>query len=315
MNLALAGRTKTGGWGWHVRDLARAAARLNLRFEPVEFQRLRATITPGRPGRVQAEGWELASPEVAGVLIRAMPSASLERILFRMDALRRVEAAGTPILNPPRAIETAVDKYLTLVRLEAAGLPTPETWVGETAREALDAFDRLGGEVVVKPLFGSEGRGLIRVSDRELARRTFAAIEATQGLLYLQRFITGPGWDVRVFVLDARIVGAIRRVPASHDWRANVSAGGKAESFHVDAEIERLAIKATEAVGARLAGVDLLPMSKTVHGLPQGWVIPEVNAAPGWRALAATLRLDVAAFILETLRETPRLAAEHAPKP
>jgi len=310
--LALAGRTRTGRWGWHVRDLARAAARLNLRFEPVEFQRLRATIAPlGRPGRVEADGWELTGPEVAGVLVRAMPSSSLERIVFRMDALRRVEAAGTPILNPPRAIETAVDKYLTLVRLEAAGLPTPETWVGETSREALDAFDRLGGEVVVKPLFGSEGRGLIRVGQRELARRTFAAIEATQGLLYLQRFVAGPGWDVRVFVLDARVVGAIRRFPASHDWRANVSTGGTAEPFHVDAETERLAIRATEAVGARLAGVDLLPLG----GIPHGWVIPEVNAAPGWRALGACLRLDVAAFILETLRETPRLAPQQAPTP
>ena len=66
------------------------------------------------------------------------------------------------MLNPPRAVEAAVDKYLTLALLDAAGLPVPPTWTGQSAAEALIAFEALGGDVVVKPLFGSEGRGLVR---------------------------------------------------------------------------------------------------------------------------------------------------------
>ena len=86
-----------------------------------------------------------------------MPPGSLEQVVFRMDALHRIAAAGVPVLNPPRAVEAAVDKYLTLALLEAAALPVPPTWAGQGATEALAAFDALGGDVVVKPLFGSEG--------------------------------------------------------------------------------------------------------------------------------------------------------------
>ena len=102
-----------------------------------------------------------------------------------------------PVLNPPRAVETAVDKYLALAALAASGLPVPPTWTGESAAEALEAFEALGGDVVVKPLFGSEGRGLVRVSDRELARRTFQTLERLGAVLHVQRTVRHPGHDLR----------------------------------------------------------------------------------------------------------------------
>ena len=129
-----------------------------------------------------------------------MPPGSLEQVVFRMDALHRVVASGVPVWNPPRAVEAAVDKYLTLALLDQAGLPVPPTWTGQSASEALAAFENLGGDVVVKPLFGSEGRGLIRVSDRELAWRTLHALERLGAVLYLQQTIRHPGHDIRVFV-------------------------------------------------------------------------------------------------------------------
>ena len=140
-----------------------------------------------------------------------MPPGSLEQVVFRMDALHRLAAAGVPVLNPPRAVEAAVDKYLTLALLDAAGLPVPPTWAGESAAEALAAFEALGGDVVVKPLFGSEGRGLVRVSDTELAWRTFHTLERLGAVLYLQRVVRHPGHDLRVFVLGGRVLGAMRR--------------------------------------------------------------------------------------------------------
>ena len=80
----------------------------------------------------------------------------------------------------------------------------PRPGRGRAATEALAAFDALGGDVVVKPLFGSEGRGLVRISDKELAWRTFHALERLGPILYLQRFIRHPGHDYRVFVLRGR---------------------------------------------------------------------------------------------------------------
>ncbi len=121
-----------------------------------------------------------------------------------------------------------MDKYLTLALLAAAGLPVPTTWAGQSATEAMSVFEALGSDVVVKPLFGSEGRGLIRVSDRELAWRTFHALERLGAVLYLQEFIRHPGHDFRIFVLRGSVLGSMRRHATPGEWRTNVSLGGRA---------------------------------------------------------------------------------------
>src|SRR5205814_8096439 len=130
--------------------------------------------------------------------------------------------------------------------------------VCQNADAAMEALAALGGDVVVKPLFGSEGRGMVRVSDPELAWRTFRAIERTQAVIYLQQFIRHPGWDLRVFVIGGRVVTAMRR-RSRGDWRTNVAQGGAGEPVRIGPEEERLALRAGAALGAPLAGVDLLP--------------------------------------------------------
>src|SRR5205814_8188257 len=112
--------------------------------------------------------------------------------------------------------------------------------------------------VVVNPLVGAEGRGLIRVSDPEMAWRTFRTLERLQAVIYLQRFVRHPGWDLRVFVLGGRVLAAMRRY-AKDGWRTNVAQGGRAEVASATAEEAQLALAAAEAVGAPIAGVDLLP--------------------------------------------------------
>jgi ribosomal protein S6--L-glutamate ligase len=165
----------------------------------------------------------------------------------------------------------------------------------------MKAFEALGGDVVVKPLFGSEGRGLVRVGDPELARRTFHTLERLGAVLYLQRAVRHPGHDLRAFVLGDRVLGAIRRHAPDRDWRTNVSVGGRAEPCALDPEAERLALRAARAVGAELAGVDLLPDHDR-----ERLVVLEVNAVPGWRALAEATGIDVAAAVLAHLREARR---------
>ncbi|HEV3162980.1 MAG TPA: RimK family alpha-L-glutamate ligase, partial [Isosphaeraceae bacterium] len=187
--------------------------------------------------------------------------------------------------------------YLALARIEAAGLPVPLTWAGETAAAALEAFEALGGDVVVKPLFGSEGRGLLRVSDRELARRAFFTLERLGAVLYVQQFVPHPGHDLRAFVLGDRVLGAIRRHAPKGDWRTNVSLGGRPEACTLDPAAERLALRAARAIGARMAGVDLLPDGEGEL------VVLEVNAVPGWRALGSATGVDVAVEILRALSD------------
>ncbi len=211
-----------------------------------------------------------------------------------MDRLHEAAARGTPVLNPPRAVEVCVDKYLTTARLARAGVPTPPTAVCQRSDDAVSRFAELGGDVVLKPLFGSEGRGMCRITDAETAWRTFRVLEQTGQVIYLQRFVPHPGWDLRAFVLGGRVLASMRRI-ASNDWRTNVAQGGTAERVTLTAAEERLALRAAEVVGCPVAGVDLLPG-------PAGEMFAiEVNAVPGWKALAATCAVDVAKAVVHFL--------------
>jgi ribosomal protein S6--L-glutamate ligase len=279
----------SGGTGWHVQDLLRAAREQEHDARIVDFRSLAAGV--------EAEPAPLADFDV--VLVRTVPAGSLEQVIFRMDVLHAVAARGIPVLNPPRAVETCVDKFLTNVRLSQAGLPTPPTHVAQRADEACEAFERLGRDVVVKPVFGAEGRGMHRVSDRELAWRTFRVLEQTGQLIYQQRFIHHPGYDLRVFVMGGKIRAAMRR-RASNDWRTNVAQGGTTEQAELIPREAELAIRAAGVVGCPIAGVDLLPG-------PRGELyVIEVNAVPGWKALAPTCGVDVARAIMRFLAEEYR---------
>jgi ribosomal protein S6--L-glutamate ligase len=281
-----------GGNGWHVRDLQRAATRLGHSATAVDFRRIHAALA--ETSVFQGTETVRFLSTFDAVLIRTMPPGSLEQVIFRMDVLHELEQGGMRVLNPPRAVEVCVDKYWTSARLSGAGLRVPPTIVCQHADAALEAFASLGGDVVVKPLFGSEGRGMVRLSDPELAWRTFRTLERTQSVLYLQQFVAHPGWDLRVFVLGGKVLAAMRR-QSDVGWRTNVAQGGSAAAVVLGEAEAELALKAASAVGAVVAGVDLLP------GPGGEWYVLEVNAVPGWRALASVCKIDVAAAVLRFL--------------
>jgi RimK family alpha-L-glutamate ligase len=267
---------------------------------------------PGAPMHraLEAPGIDLLAADA--VLARIIPNGSLEQIIFRVDALHWLEESGVPVMNSPRAIERTVDKFYTSALLQLAGLPTPETVVCEHAENAMAAFRRMG-DVIVKPLFGSMGLGMVRVSDEETAWRVFRALEAIRGVYYLQRAIAHDGCDVRAFVVGQRVVGAIERwapqVPPAREgasrrgWRTNLARGGRARAIPLPAEWAAMAVCAARVVGADYAGVDLLPARDgTVYVL-------EVNGIPGWRGLHEATSTDVAAAIVEHLLDV-RLAGQ-----
>lgn len=276
----------SGGSGWHVRDLERAATGLGHQAAVVDFRAVSASIP--------AAGDELENFDA--VIVRTMPPGSLEQVIFRMDVLHRLQSLGIVVLNPPSAVEACVDKYLTTARLCAAGLPVPRTIVCQRAESAQEAFVRLGGDVVIKPIFGSEGRGMMRVADSELAWRTFRTLERQQAVLYLQEFVRHPGWDLRAFVLGGRILSAMRR-RAKDDWRTNVAQGGTGEPTELTGAQRELALKAASVLNVPVAGIDLLPGP---HG---ACFVLEVNAVPGWRSLSAVTEIDVAAAMVAFVGE------------
>ncbi|HTO74246.1 MAG TPA: RimK family alpha-L-glutamate ligase [Gemmatimonadales bacterium] len=274
--------------GWHTDQLCRAVRSRGLEPLILPWESLASRMGHGRG--VTSDRERLA--DAAAVLARIIPNGSLEQVIHRVDTLHRLEEDGIRVMNPARAIERSVDKAWASSLLERAGLPTPDTVVCERIDDAFAAF-RAMGDVVVKPLFGSMGLGMVRVSDEDMAFRVFRAIEQVRGVFYLQRFVAPGGRDVRAFVVGDRVIGAIAR--SAPGWRTNVSRGGKAESISLSPELEALAIRAAQAVEAEYAGVDLLPASDgTVYLL-------EVNGIPGWRGLQEATGIDVAEAVIGRL--------------
>lgn len=274
----------SAGRGWHTDELTRALATRGHEVRLLPVQSLVASI--GGAPRLAAGGEALDGCDAA--LVRIIPRGSLEQIVFRIDALHWLENLGVAVLNPAAAIERTVDKFYTSALLEQAGLPTPRTIVAEDAGSAMAAFEEMG-DVIVKPLFGSGGRGMARVSDEEIAYRVFKALELERAVYYVQQALPHEGRDLRVFVVGGRIIAAAWR--AADGWRTNLARGGRAEKADLPAAWAEMGLRAAAAVGAEYAGVDLLPTGGDVFVL-------EVNGIPGWRGLQQTTDVDVAAAIV-----------------
>jgi len=236
--------------------------------------------------------------ELDALIIRPIGRGSLEEIVFRMDMLYRLQRLGFYIINPPEAIEHCVDKYDILAILEENGIAVPRTAVTENVDEALKAFNELGGDVVVKPLFGSRGIGSTRVNDSEIASTVFRAITFSHGAIYLQEFVPHGFSDIRAFVIGDHVVAAMRRVATS--WKTNYSQGARPASIELDNTLEDMAVKSAKLIECKVAGVDILES-------PRGPLVVEVNSQPGWRGLQSITKVDVAGeivgFILSELKK------------
>jgi RimK family alpha-L-glutamate ligase len=236
--------------------------------------------------------------ELDALIIRPIGRGSLEEIVFRMDMLYRLQRLGFYIINPPEAIEHCVDKYDILAILEENGIAVPRTAVTENVDEALKAFNELGGDVVVKPLFGSRGIGSTRITDAEIASTVFRAITFSHGAIYLQEFVPHGFSDIRAFVVGDHVVAAMRRVATS--WKTNYSQGARPASIELDKTLENMAVKSAKLIECKVAGVDILES-------PRGPLVVEVNSQPGWRGLQSITKVDIAGeivgFILSELKK------------
>jgi [lysine-biosynthesis-protein LysW]--L-2-aminoadipate ligase len=194
--------------------------------------------------------------------------------------LERLAASGVEVLNAPGLLVVAHDKLLTARALRLAGLPHPHTTLLAPALPA--AVPEL--PLVLKPRFGSWGRDVeLFVSAEELE----TALLRLQGRAWFredgaiaQELVEPLGWDLRVVVAGGRVVGSARRIAAPGDWRTNVALGGTVEPAEAPPLARTLAVGAVEAVGADLAGVDLLPTRN-------GFLVLEVNGAVDFRPLYA----------------------------
>jgi ribosomal protein S6--L-glutamate ligase/tetrahydromethanopterin:alpha-L-glutamate ligase len=275
---------------WHVQQLQEALK--TKRVENYVFPADRFLSKIEAEPRASVRGHSLENFDA--LIVRKIPGGTAEQIFYRMDVLHRLEKMGVWIVNPPEGIEKAVDKYYTCAILEEAGIKTPRTIVTESFDEAIAGFEELGGDIVVKPLFGSLGTGIVRIIDIDIAQRVFRALEMINSVYYLQEFIPHRNQDIRVFVVDGRVIASMIRLGAG--WKTNISKGATAQPFEVNKELAKMSIKATESLGLFYSGVDILKSER--DGL---YYVVELNSTPGWQGLQTVTDFNIAETLIDKI--------------
>jgi tetrahydromethanopterin:alpha-L-glutamate ligase len=230
------------------------------------------------------------------VHVRTLSAGSFEATTKRLGVLHALAKLGIVVWNDARAIERCVDKSMTSFLLAQAGVPTPPTWTMESAEAARALVEREAphGALVLKPLFGAQGKGLRLIRRME----DLPGPDEVAGVYYLQRFQsngTQNFTDYRLFVLRGRVIAAMMRRAST--WITNVKQGGEPLAVVPDPKMERLAIAAAKAVGAAIAGVDVLV---TADGGP---TVLEVNSMPAWSGLQKVTKRNIAEAIAFALMD------------
>jgi RimK family alpha-L-glutamate ligase len=275
---------------WHSRGLISTLVDRGHEVLAIPATRLQSVVEGD--GDVHVLGPDGDALEALDLLIvRGLPRGSLEQVIFRMDVLHVLAEQGVRCVNHPRAIERTIDKSWAGAALSLAGVPTPPTVVCERYDDAMEAFGELGGDVVVKPLFGAMGNGIVRVEDRDVAHRVFRALELERTVYYVQQTLPPAGRrNLRVLVVAGEVAGAMERV--SDSWRANIARGARPRAVTLTEDDRGLALAAAAALEVDVAGVDLLV------ALDGTGVVLEVNGIPGWQALQSVCGEDLTARVV-----------------
>src|SRR5215831_2463948 len=271
---------------WHTRALSRALTALGATAMPI---RLTACgFATSNAAGLAIEGFGADLPDA--IFVRTMPGGSFEAVTLRLGILHAARDLGVMVWNDARAIERCVDKSMTSFLLARAGIATPPTWAVESCEAAavIVAREVAHGPLVLKPLFGSQGRGLrLLCTPDDLPEQN-----RVNGVYYLQRFVgvERNGFrDFRLLVSQGRVVAAMAR--HSPGWITNVKRGARPVAAAASEEMRELAVGAAAAVGAAFAGVDVL------YGADGRPTVLEVNSMPAWSGLQKVTPFNIAAVL------------------
>ena len=283
--------------------LARALAARGGEVVRVSLSQCAVATAAAWPLRIP--GFADAPPDAA--FVRTIPGGSFEQVTARLGVLHALRDLAVPVWNDARAIECCVDKSMTSFRLARAGLPTPATVTAESRDQAavyVAEAAAMGRPLVLKPLFGSQGRGLRLLA----APGDLPPPEEVAGLYYLQDFVATPDgtWhDHRVLVSAGRAVAAMTRRGAG--WITNIKQGASAAPLACTGTLAELAERAAACVGARYAGVDL------IRAADGRLLVLEVNSMPAWSGLQGVTRFSITARLardfLDEVRAAPARSA------
>jgi tetrahydromethanopterin:alpha-L-glutamate ligase len=289
--LHLALLIEEGRGEWHARRIVRSLEAMGARVTVSSLPH--CAFDSGLESGIDIPGFKGRLPD--GVFVRSISAGTLEQITFRLGLLHALRESGVRVWNDARAIERCVDKSQTTFLLHKNGIPTPRTRVCETLEHAREYTEALDRPLVLKPLFGSQGKGIGMITRQS----ELPLPETVDQMYYMQDYVApkeGVFEDWRVLATRHRIVAAMTRRGAS--WVTNIHQGGKARVHLPDAEMTRISMAAMRAVDADYAGIDLI---RTAAGELQ---VLEVNSNPAWRGLQTVADINIAWAIAEDFLKT-----------
>jgi tetrahydromethanopterin:alpha-L-glutamate ligase len=291
IGLHLALLIEEGRGEWHARRINRSLEEMGARVTVSSLPH--CAFDTSLACGIDIPGFDGALPD--GVFVRSISAGTLEQITFRLGLLHALRESGVRVWNDARAIERCVDKSQTTFLLHKAGVSTPRTRVCETLPHALEYTEGLDRPLVMKPLFGSQGKGIGMIASQD----ELPVPEAVDHMYYMQDYVgpkDGVFEDWRVLATRHRVIAAMTRRGAN--WVTNIHQGGKARVHLPDAEMTRISMAAMRAVNADYAGIDLICTSE---GKLQ---VLEVNSNPAWRGLQGVADINIAWAIAEDFLKT-----------
>lgn len=248
------------------------------------------------------QGRELKKPDLI------IPRCGSETTYFTLAVMRHFERQGVAIANSPAAVESVADKLHTLQVLAGAKLPIPKTILGKFPAD-IDLVEReLGFPVVVKKLRGTRGAGVVLCENRsqfdDLATLLDGATSATD-FLFQQYIKASHGRDVRLLVIDGRVMAAMERRSADGGFKSNISLGGVGKPFKPPQAMADLAVAVARELNLDIAGIDILFDQN-------GYRICEANSAPGFQGLERACGIDVPEMIFHAMGKKFGIPVRHS---
>ncbi|MEM7783963.1 MAG: RimK family alpha-L-glutamate ligase [Planctomycetota bacterium] len=234
---------------------------------------------------------------------RSQPMDQLDAVLPRIGAsvtyfgtavVRQFEQMDVFCTNSSQGIANSRDKLRALQILSRHQIGIPKTTFVRNQRDVIPAIQRVGGApIVIKLLEGTQGIGVILAEDQKIAEAIIETMQSTKQNVLVQKFVAeSKGRDIRAFVVGDRVIASMRRIARGNEFRSNVHRGGRTEPVTLSEADQRLAVRAAQIMGLRVAGVDMLESG-------QGLQIMEVNSSPGLEAIEKCTRLDIAGAVID----------------
>ena len=272
---------------YSTRRLVEAGEQRGHEMLVVDHLKCVLVIEKGRP-HIYYKGEEIK--DVNAVIPRIGSSVTF----YGCAVVRQFEMMKIFTAVESQALMRSRDKLRSLQLLARAGLGMPKSAFASSAKDVDTVINQVGGApVVVKLLEGTQGIGVILAETEKSAKSVIESFLALDANILVQEFIKEAGGaDVRAFIVDGTIVGAMKRQGAEGEFRSNLHRGGKATVIQLTKQEKETAIKAAKKLGLAIAGVDMLQSSR-------GPLVMEVNSSPGLEGIEGATKVDIAGKIIE----------------